>query len=843
MFLDQENGVRKPREINREHLKIISNLGKGQFGTVDKAIIDERRHGIPGYLCAVKQLVQSAQTADITALMEESAIMAQLDCDFCVRLIGVVTVGKPMMMIVEYCEHGSLNHFLQKRDEIPEDRKVLFAGDCCEGLAYLASKNFIHLDVAARNVLVSSELRTKISDFGMSREAEESDYYQSRGGALPIRWCAPEVLENRKFSPRSDVYAAGILLYEIWTKGATPYSDMKWNNQKVWAMVTSGYRLTCPSGCPNDVFSIMAKCWHEDPHERPTAAEMRDFFRNRPHPLVAQAPTGHSSTAANTGSNQDTGTGGSDTLDSVNLGANASTWSAVSLPSTSSIQALVGGSNTAIKFKNNMYIDGDVPTEASSSIGKGAAAMNDSMAAIALNSLGTSTLERLTSNTKDGYLDLGPDLLMDGLGFADVNVAAVFAPSSDGTATLTSLGNDGRDLHRNGKPSNRVFPLGAPGSNNQAAPMAVVTKDADGVRKGANDKGNAAPTSSAGNIYYYDGDSPDVPPIAQRSLTSLPNPGGSSSNGNAVNIYYYDEHTDRGSVGDARNAGAPGDGKGNGQDRAGTGPEKMAQNVRGKGGKDGKSGSNSSSVHPIPSILEPKSEAKLEARHANDLGGNGLSPPLVPPRSREGSPSSSPLTSRHSPFLFQVKDLSNTTSTLRSLGQSHSSPTLITPNELMEYEEPVVQSNAIQSNTLRGPIGLLESSDVHLLPPEVPSRISTLKSASAILPAPASESSLNSDYVIPKFITQQPQQSQGDYEEPQPGRASASARSSVDDTSKEPSVPNIAKTHAKGITPDMIRQSLQTANGGMVFSSGSSPSILGSLEENVSAPSEMYEYG
>ena len=277
-----EGGIRTPREVNRESLKIINNLGKGQFGTVDKAIIDERKFSLPGYLCAVKQLLSTAAT-DMTALMEESAIMAQLDNDFCVRLIGVVTVGKPMMMIVEYCENGALNGYLQKNLEISEEQRILFAGDCCEGLAYLASKGFIHRDIAARNILVSSELRCKVSDFGMSRDTgqSESDYYQSRGGALPIRWCSPEVLEHRKFSQRSDVYAMGILLYEIWTKGASPYSEMKWNNQTVWTMVTSGYRLPCPIDCAEKIYDVMFKCWLENTHERPSAKWLCDFFREQ----------------------------------------------------------------------------------------------------------------------------------------------------------------------------------------------------------------------------------------------------------------------------------------------------------------------------------------------------------------------------------------------------------------------------------------------------------------------------------------------------------------------------------------------------------------------------------
>jgi serine/threonine protein kinase len=266
-----------PRELSRQHIKIISNLGKGQFGTVDKGIIDERVGSVPGYLCAIKQLL-TTDPSGITSLMEESAIMAQLDSDFCVRLIGVVTVGAPVMMVLEYCEHGALNSYLKKTAGTnEEDFRLQIAGDCCEGLEYLAGRGFIHRDVAARNVLVSSELRGKISDFGMSREADESDYYHSSGGVVPVRWCAPEVLCERKYSSKSDVWAFGVLLFEIWSDGATPYAG--WTNKKVLMEVELGTRLSKPSDCSDSVYRAMLKCWDTDPHKREDFSTLKSFFR------------------------------------------------------------------------------------------------------------------------------------------------------------------------------------------------------------------------------------------------------------------------------------------------------------------------------------------------------------------------------------------------------------------------------------------------------------------------------------------------------------------------------------------------------------------------------------
>ena len=95
-------------------------------------------------------------------------------------------------VVLEYCEYGALDGLL-KRSEVTEEKKLLIAGDCAEGLMYLTERGYLHRDVAARNVLLNSEYRGKIADFGLSRESQDDTYYISRGGAVPVRWTAPEV--------------------------------------------------------------------------------------------------------------------------------------------------------------------------------------------------------------------------------------------------------------------------------------------------------------------------------------------------------------------------------------------------------------------------------------------------------------------------------------------------------------------------------------------------------------------------------------------------------------------------------------------------------------------------
>ena len=276
-FKENEADACVPREIARPALRIVSELGRGAFGLVSKGLLQESP-SIPGFLVAVKSLIPGSTASDRQELLEEAAVMAQFGSPFVVQLIGVVTIGKPLYVVLEFMELGDLKGYLEKND-VDEVSKMMFAGDVCEGIHHIHSKGFLHRDIAARNALVSSERRCKISDFGLAREQEEDTYYRSKGGNLPVRWSAPEALEERKFSHATEMWSFGIVMYEIWTKAALPYKD--WHNQKVWVEVSNGHRLSQPEGCEKEVFDMMMRCWAADAHDRVTFEEMGKFLRSR----------------------------------------------------------------------------------------------------------------------------------------------------------------------------------------------------------------------------------------------------------------------------------------------------------------------------------------------------------------------------------------------------------------------------------------------------------------------------------------------------------------------------------------------------------------------------------
>uniref|UniRef100_A0A8C2IFI7 receptor protein-tyrosine kinase n=1 Tax=Cyprinus carpio TaxID=7962 RepID=A0A8C2IFI7_CYPCA len=256
------------KELDASCIKIERVIGAGEFGEVCSG-----RLKLPGkrdVSVAIKTLKVGYTEKQRRDFLCEASIMGQFDHPNVVHLEGVVTRGKPVMIVIEYMENGSLDAFLRKHDgQFTVIQLVGMLRGIAAGMRYLSDMGYVHRDLAARNILVNSNLVCKVSDFGLSRVIDDDPeaVYTTTGGKIPVRWTAMEAIQYRKFTSASDVWSYGILMWEVMSYGERPYWDM--SNQDVIKAIEEGYRLPAPMDCPPGLHQLMLDCWQKDRADRP----------------------------------------------------------------------------------------------------------------------------------------------------------------------------------------------------------------------------------------------------------------------------------------------------------------------------------------------------------------------------------------------------------------------------------------------------------------------------------------------------------------------------------------------------------------------------------------------
>ncbi|XP_073999639.1 tyrosine-protein kinase Btk29A [Rhodnius prolixus] len=256
-------------EIDPAELMLLEELGSGQFGVV-------RRGKWRGCIdTAVKMMKEGTMSED--DFIEEAKVMTKLQHGNLVQLYGVCSKHRPIYIVTEYMKHGSLLNYLRRHENTLGGNVDLLLDMCiqvCKGMAYLERHNYIHRDLAARNCLVGSENVVKVADFGLARYVLDDQYTSSGGTKFPIKWAPPEVLNYTRFSSKSDIWAYGVLMWEVFTCGKMPYGRLK--NTEVVERVQRGIVLERPKACFKEVYDIMRQCWSHCPEDRPTFRALKD---------------------------------------------------------------------------------------------------------------------------------------------------------------------------------------------------------------------------------------------------------------------------------------------------------------------------------------------------------------------------------------------------------------------------------------------------------------------------------------------------------------------------------------------------------------------------------------
>ncbi|XP_066024530.1 fibroblast growth factor receptor 1-A-like isoform X2 [Pocillopora verrucosa] len=279
-------------ETPREHVTIKQIIGKGAFGQVAKATAVNLQGRAKKTLVAVKMLKENASESERKDLLSELELMKQLQPHpYVIKLLGCVTKSEPMFVLIEYVPFGDLLGYLRKsrglndtyykdpdikpQTNLTSQQLMKFAWQIADGMSYLSSIPVIHRD---RNVLVGEGETCKVTDFGLARDVQENNIYQRKTRErLPVKWTAIEVLLYGKYSTKSDVWSYGVLLYEIFTIGGSPYPRM--DGRKIADFLQEGYRMPKPQHVDDKLYDIITKCWKDDPNLRPSFEKLRNKLK------------------------------------------------------------------------------------------------------------------------------------------------------------------------------------------------------------------------------------------------------------------------------------------------------------------------------------------------------------------------------------------------------------------------------------------------------------------------------------------------------------------------------------------------------------------------------------
>jgi serine/threonine protein kinase len=305
-------------QIHRGDLKPLEIIGAGQFGAVYLATQSmrtcpgcQKQYAIDGHLtrclekCApekkdnpthypiikkdVTRAVKMLKNVNVTdekafraakkEFFEEANVMLMFDHPNVTNIMGVAVQQAPWLYVIEYCLYGDVRGLLKG---CLAKRIVLHAGEMVEmclgmakGMEHIAGLRLVHMDLAARNVLIGKDNEMKVADFGLTREIQPGEkmvVVKDKNIKLAIKWMSIEVLEKRHFSEQSDLWSCAITMWEVLAYGELPYKGR--NNLETQKFIGKGSRMSKPKGCPDTLWTIVDRCWAQKPAARGTFTEL-----------------------------------------------------------------------------------------------------------------------------------------------------------------------------------------------------------------------------------------------------------------------------------------------------------------------------------------------------------------------------------------------------------------------------------------------------------------------------------------------------------------------------------------------------------------------------------------
>jgi len=258
--------VPEARTIEFEDLKLGRLFAKGCTGEVYEGQLRSHTRVI------VRRLAEGANQA---GFLSEVSILSFLPSHpHVVAFMGISRNADNLYSVYEYVPDGTLQDFLRDcKKPIPIHTLIDFVKDVAAGMDHLHQHGVVHCNLHLGNLLIErlrNSTIVKVSEGGLMKA------WEAIGIHCPIsaRRMSPEAITALRFSPKSDTWCFGVVMWEIFSGGKLPYAELGDEEEQVAKSVNSGYRLQCPSGCPVEIYQLMELCWAVDLIKRPTMFDL-----------------------------------------------------------------------------------------------------------------------------------------------------------------------------------------------------------------------------------------------------------------------------------------------------------------------------------------------------------------------------------------------------------------------------------------------------------------------------------------------------------------------------------------------------------------------------------------
>ncbi|XP_070549782.1 tyrosine-protein kinase JAK2-like isoform X2 [Ptychodera flava] len=267
-------------EVDRERIHVDATLFAGDFFELQEG----EGWFIGGKEGSTKVIIKQS----IGNAISKSAIEAEIDLmkmlhfhENIDNIIACCTKSEPLLLITGRPKLGNLKKYLvDNRESVNKNQLLSFAIDVAKGMKYICSKKVVRRYLAMEHISVFEGMRCKISNFSYCTGVIDDGQFFTVTNQLDdcYRWIALESFQYGMYNMKTDIWTFGIVLWEIFTRGLTPYQGFKQTD--VVTKLKQGFRLLRPDSCDEDVYNIMLPCWRRRPIDRPTFTSLLSALKN-----------------------------------------------------------------------------------------------------------------------------------------------------------------------------------------------------------------------------------------------------------------------------------------------------------------------------------------------------------------------------------------------------------------------------------------------------------------------------------------------------------------------------------------------------------------------------------